>query len=44
MIGGGEDEIGAFVVEIFGEKFVWASLRGVGRRWACGGLGGILHC
>jgi hypothetical protein len=43
MIGSGEDQVWAFVVEVFGQKL----LRGVLGRWGWwndDGFDGILHC
>jgi hypothetical protein len=46
MIGRGEDEVRALVVEVFREEFVGCGLRGAGLGWGlvrCE-LGGIRHC
>jgi hypothetical protein len=44
MVGSGEDEIGAFVIKVFGEEFAGCGLLGVGAEWVCDELGGVLHC
>jgi hypothetical protein len=43
MVGGREDEVWAFVVEVFGEKLGWG-IRRFFFVWVRGGLGGVLHC
>jgi hypothetical protein len=46
MIGRGEDEGRALIVEVFREEFAGCELRGAGRGWGlvrCE-LGGIRHC
>jgi hypothetical protein len=44
VIGRREDEVRAFVVEVFGEKLGWGWDRSFFFVWNCGGLGGVLHC
>jgi hypothetical protein len=44
MVDGCEDEVWAFVVEVFGEKLGLGWSRSFFSGWIRGGLGGVLHC